>query len=64
MLLVSCRQAGDSITILESTQNIVVLCLQIGAFFSKSIDRGHHASADSVLSDLFDPRIEDQETGK
>jgi len=36
----SCRQAGDSITILESTQNIVVLFLQIGIFFFKSVDKG------------------------
>jgi len=59
----SCRRAGDSKTILGSTQNIVVLCFQIGAFFSKSIDsRGHHASADTLLPTLFDPSIEDQET--
>merc|ERR1712013_602486 len=36
----SCRQAGDSITILESTQNIVVLCLQIGAFFPNQSTEG------------------------
>ena len=34
------------------------------AFFSKSIDTSQHATADSVLSALFDPRIEDQETGE
>merc|ERR1712107_114521 len=36
----SCRQAGVSITTLESTQNIVVLYLRIGAFFPNQSTEG------------------------